>query len=69
MPRIEELDLHGIQHDEVDRLVENFVLLKSLPLRIITGNSDEMRRLVVNVLERHHMNYWSFKPGQVTIFK
>ena len=66
---IEELDLHGIQHDEVDRLVENFVLLKSLPLRIITGNSDEMRRLVVNVLERHHMNYWSFKQGQLTILK
>ena len=28
MPRIEELDLHGIKHEDVDRLVENFVLLK-----------------------------------------
>ena len=63
------LDLHGIKHEDVDRLVENFVLLNELPLNIITGNSDEMRRLVINVLERHHMNYWSFKPGQLTILK
>ena len=64
-----QLDLHGVRHEDVERLVENFVLLNELPLKIITGNSDEMRRLVVNVLERHHMNYWSFKPGQLTILK
>ena len=66
---IKELDLHGVRHHEVDRLVENFVLLEEKPMRIITGNSDEMRRLVINVLERHHMNYWSFKQGQLTILK
>ena len=64
-----QLDLHGVRHEDVERLVENFVLLNELPLKIITGNSDEMRRLVINVLERHHMNYWSFKPGQLTILK
>ena len=64
-----QLDLHGVRHENVERLVENFVLLNELPLKIITGNSDEMRRLVINVLERHHMNYWSFKPGQLTILK
>tara|TARA_B100000424_G_scaffold173393_1_gene133748 strand:+ start:774 stop:977 length:204 start_codon:yes stop_codon:yes gene_type:complete len=66
---IKELDLHGVRHHEVDRKVENFVLLEEKPIRIITGNSDEMRRLVINVLERHHMNYWSFKQGQLTILK
>ena len=64
-----QLDLHGVRHENVERLVENFVLLNELPLKIITGNSDEMRRLVINVLERHHMNYWSFKQGQLTILK
>ena len=64
---IKVLDLHDIRHKEVDRLVENFVLLEKLPLRIITGNSEEMTRLVINVLERHDMNYWSFVPGQLTI--
>ena len=66
---MKELDLHGTKHEDVDRIVENFVLLNELPVRIITGNSDEMRRLVINVLERHHMNYWSFKQGQLTILK
>ncbi len=49
---IKELDLHGIKHEEVDVLVENFVLLNKPPMRIITGNSDEMRKLAVKVLER-----------------
>lgn len=47
-----ELDLHGVKHDEVDRLVENFVLLKEPPLTIICGNSDKMIKLVRNVLDR-----------------
>ena len=62
-----KLDLHGIRHSEVDRLVENFVLLNDTPIRIITGNSDRMIELVVSVLERHNINYERFKPGQITI--
>ena len=61
------LDLHGIRHSEVDRLVENFVLLNDTPMRIITGNSDRMIELVVKVLDRHNINYERFKPGQITI--
>ena len=34
---IKELDLHGVRHHEVDRKVENFVLLEEKPIRIITG--------------------------------
>jgi uncharacterized protein YlzI (FlbEa/FlbD family) len=52
-----KLDLHGIRHDAVDRLVENFVLLNETPLTIITGNSIMMRELVVEVLERHKFVY------------
>ena len=36
------LDLHGVKHEDVDRLVENFVLLNSPPMKIITGNSERM---------------------------
>ena len=36
------LDLHGVKHEDVDRLIENFVLLNSPPMRIITGNSEKM---------------------------
>ena len=44
------LDLHGTKHYEVDRLVENFVLMNDLPVRIITGNSIAMKTLVNSVL-------------------
>ena len=48
------LDLHGIKHDQVDRTVENFVLLNQdqIPLEIICGNSQRMIDLVLSVLER-----------------
>ena len=36
-----ELDLHGIKHEDVDRLVENFVLLNKTPMRIISGRNIE----------------------------
>ena len=30
-----KLDLHGVKHEDVDRVVENFVLLNKAPLDII----------------------------------
>ena len=64
---LKQLDLHGVRHEDVDRLVENFVLLNNPPIRIITGNSNRMTELVVGVLDRHDITYERFKPGQVTI--
>ena len=49
---VNTLDLHGVKHDDVDRLVENFVLLHNSPLTIICGNSDRMIQLVKEVLDR-----------------
>ena len=57
-----ELDLHGIKHKDVERIVENFVLLNNPPIRIITGNSNRMTELVVGVLDRHDITYERFKP-------
>ena len=54
---VKTLDLHGKRHHEVDRLVENFVLLGNTPMTIVTGKSDRMRELVVNVLDRHQFRY------------
>ena len=64
---IKVLDLHNTRHKEVDRLVENFVLLEKPPLRIITGNSEKMIELVTKVLKRHNFKYESFISGQLTI--
>ena len=46
------LDLHGVRHADVERLVENFVLLNEPPLTIICGNSDRMIKLVQEILDR-----------------
>ena len=51
------LDLHGIKHEEVDRLVENFVLLNEPPLDIITGNSHRMSEIVILCLLKHDINF------------
>ena len=51
------LDLHGKSHEDVDRIVENFILLSEVPSKIITGNSDIMKELVINVVERHGFDW------------
>ena len=66
---INTLDLHMVRHSEVDRLVENFVLIHEPPMRIITGNSDRMIELTTEVLNRHNIDYERFKPGQITILR
>ena len=64
-----QLDLHGVRHQDVERLVENFVLLNEPPLRIITGNSEKMIGLVINVLDEHSIYFERFKTGQIIILK
>jgi hypothetical protein len=51
------LDLHGIRHHEVDRLVENFIFMNqdTVPLKIICGNSQKMIDLVLNVVKKHNI--------------
>ena len=54
---MQTLDLHGTRHHEVDRLVENFILLNPPPTRIIIGNSPAMQTLVRTVLERYAFHH------------
>jgi len=58
-----KLDLHGIRHEDVDRLVENFILLSNVPSKIVTGNSDRMKELVKNVIERHGFDWKYDEPN------
>ena len=64
---INTLDLHGVKHEDVDRLVENFVLLNEPPMKIITGNSERMTELVLDVLNRHDIEWTRFASSYVTI--
>ena len=63
------LDLHGIRHDDVERLVENFVLLNKPPLTIITGNSDKMSNIVLSTLNKHSISWERFAWGEIKILK
>ena len=64
---MKKLDLHGIRHAEVDRLVENFVLLNEPPLTIITGNSQRMMEIVVNCLVTHDVNFERWGSGVIKV--
>jgi hypothetical protein len=64
-----ELDLHGIRHEEVDRLIENFVLLNELPLKIITGNSEKMMLMTLDVLNRHDFEWERWANSKVIVLK
>ena len=52
-----KLDLHGVKHEDVDRIVENYVLLNNPPIDIITGNSQRMQELVLDVLNRNDIDW------------
>ena len=64
---IKKLDLHGVRHNEVDRLVENFVLLNEPPLIILCGNSDKMPMIIEDVLKRNSMEWWKVNNGEYKI--
>ena len=55
-----KLDLHGVRHHEVRnkviRLVEDN-WGEGLNVEIITGNSDEMKAIVGNVLNEYNLDY------------
>ena len=61
------LDLNEIRHNEVDRLVENFVLLNEPPLTIITGNSHKMQEIVIRCLIRHSIKFVRWDSGVLKI--
>ena len=61
---MKELDLHGIKHEDVKRLLENFILLNTPPLRIITGNSDFMREALEKVCTENNIHY-EYAPANV----
>lgn len=64
---MDELDLHGVRHAQVDRLVENFVFQKEPPCRIITGNSQAMQGLVIAVLNRNGFKY-EINLGSIVVY-
>jgi len=61
------LDLHGVKHVDVERLVENFILLNEPPLTIITGNSQRMQEIVINKLVVKKVNFIRWGSGVLKV--
>jgi hypothetical protein len=63
------MDLHGVKHQDVDRAVENFVLMNqwSIPLTIICGNSEKMISLVKQTLHRLHCECTMLRYGIIVV--
>ena len=57
--KMEEIDLHRVKHEEAKGLIEDYILQKSLPIRIITGHSSRMREIVIATLIEHGFEFES----------
>jgi hypothetical protein len=57
--KIQPLDLHGFKHADVPQLVEDYLFKyqEECPLKIITGNSNRMKQIVINIIKSHGFNY------------
>ncbi|CAG7581163.1 MAG: putative hydrolase [uncultured marine phage] len=71
---IPKLDLHGVKHQNVEVLVENFVLSNEnrLPVDIITGMSDTMKKLVTDILDYHGFEHEEgdfFNKGYIHVIR
>lgn len=64
-------DCHNRTHSEVNEEFENWLLLNwdNMPLKVITGKSEEMRKIIVSYL---HVNKAKYSievnnPGQIMV--
>tara|TARA_B100000282_G_C31526029_1_gene396138 strand:- start:37 stop:264 length:228 start_codon:yes stop_codon:yes gene_type:complete len=51
--KLQTLDLHMTRHSVADDKVRSFLNFADLPVRIITGKSQQMRSIVVKVVEEY----------------
>jgi DNA-nicking Smr family endonuclease len=52
-----EIDLHGVKHEDVGRILDTFIWeqmkRKSGGIKIITGNSPEMKKIVSQIVAEY----------------
>jgi len=72
MTEIPVLDLHGITHDDVMLIVEEWVIMWDYRVlgfqgKIITGNSTKMKTLAVSALKKHKFDYQIMGDGLILV--
>ena len=55
--RLKTLDLHLTRHSKADDKVRSFLNFTELPARIITGKSQQMRKIVISVVKEYDYDY------------
>ena len=67
------IDLHGIKHSDVSRVLDEFIWegmnKKEKVIEVITGKSDQMKRIVTVLAEEYNLDcYEDFKnEGKIII--
>jgi len=54
---MDTLDLHGTKHKDVEEKLLFFLNLKDPPYRIITGNSEKMKKIVKLMLAKYELGW------------
>ena len=53
-----KLDLHGKKHEVVEENLANWLIVQynrgNLPIKIITGNSEKMKKIVYGICEEYN---------------
>jgi len=64
---VKSVDLHNLPHDVAERVVFNFIMnnCDELPVEIITGKSERMRQIVIDIVERYEFGYHYSKFSNV----
>jgi hypothetical protein len=52
------LDLHGTRHNTAEIKVINFVATTETPFKIITGDSEAMRKIVIAVIKQYNYEWY-----------
>lgn len=57
MDNFPTLDLHHLPHEQVEDIVVDFVNFLEPPFRIITGKSEKMRNIVIDIIKDYGWSY------------
>jgi hypothetical protein len=72
MTDVPVLDLHGVTHEDVALIVEEWVLMWDYRVlgfqgKIITGISTKMKTLAVSALKKHKFDYQIMGDGSILV--
>ena len=56
-PKWRTLDLHDTRHQDVEEKVKKFLNWAELPVRIVTGNSEKMKKIVASIAEDYEWHH------------